>query len=82
MEKILEAFREPSIDSYLLEKTLLKDFSEPFSVAIIAHCPKKMKILSLILRNMEEKAPPTVIISPYREQVQTLKLDKGKNPLS
>lgn len=49
MEKILEAFKEINIDSYLIQKTFLKEFNEPYSTTIIAYYLKKMGIISLIL---------------------------------
>lgn len=82
MEKILEDFRKPIVDSYLLKKSLLKEFSETFSVAIIAHYLIEMKIFSLILKNMEEKDPSAVTVSPYRGQAQNPSLDKEKNLLN
>lgn len=67
--KKLKKFGKPNIDSYLREKPLLKEFNKPYSAAIIAHCPREMKILFLILRNIENKTSPAVNVSPNRGKV-------------
>lgn len=49
---------------FLLEKTLYKDYKEPYSSTIITYSPE-MKSLFLMVRNEIRTTPTTVILSLY-----------------
>ncbi|KAF3638368.1 hypothetical protein FXO38_23250 [Capsicum annuum] len=82
LEQILETFGEPSLDYFLFENPLLKEFSEHSSTVTIAHCLREMKFFSPILKNMGDNTPPIATVSPYIDQAQTPQVGKGKSLLA
>lgn len=77
LEQVSVGFGETNIEYFLLEKPLLKEFNEPFYTIIIANCPKKMTMFSLILRNMGDNTPSAATVSLYRGRTQIPLVGKG-----
>lgn len=81
MEQLLETLGDPPIECFMLERPFRKEFKEPFSIATIVLCPREMKTLKLILRNMTNQSPTAVYLSPYLDKAHQARLEKGKNPM-
>ncbi|KAM3198889.1 hypothetical protein P3L10_034369 [Capsicum annuum] len=70
LEHILATFVEPTLDHFLLEKPLVKEFSELSNTTTIAHCLKEMRLYSLILKKYGGQHP-TIIHSESLQRTST-----------
>lgn len=81
MDEFFTTSTEANVYVFILEKSLQKEYVEPFSAATIVFCAKNMKTYELLLRSITVGANTTTYLSPYVEQGQTPYQDKGKSPI-
>ncbi|XP_047266915.1 uncharacterized protein LOC124897710 [Capsicum annuum] len=77
MESFLSLFREPAQELFVSERTLHKNFREPFSLTIIAHSLEDKSSFTLMVKNATNELAMIVILSsqaPFNE--------KGKAPMN
>lgn len=74
-------FTEASVDYFILEKTLRREFKEHFSTSIIVHYPKEIRTHNLSLGNKTSEVKAAVFLSPFADPHRALHQDKGKSPI-